>query len=76
MVCTLTQGTLAHVSIAEVYWQQGRVAQTVAVPTYLEPVPPSQPAVAVVSVVENATVYALGSAWVSADEVLHGIGNE
>ena len=62
------------------YWQQGRVAQTVAVPTYLDPVPPSQPAVAVVSdgpsVVENATVYALGSAWVSADEVLHGIGNE
>ena len=28
------------------------------------------------SVLHNATVYALGSAWVSADEVLHGIGNE
>ena len=63
------------------YWQQGRVAQTVAVPTYLEPVAPKQPAVAVVSdgpsvVLQNATVCALGSAWVSADEVLHGIGNE
>jgi hypothetical protein len=77
---TLTLSVFVDSTIAEVYWQQGRVAQTIAVPTYLEPVAPSQPAVAVVSdgpsVVQNATVYALGSAWVSADEVLHGIGNE
>ena len=65
-------------TIAEVYWMDGRVAQTVQIKTYLHNAPPaSSPASAVAIVadglsvtVANASVHAMGSAWVSTEEVL------
>ena len=63
-------------TIAEIFWQQGRVAQTVPIQTWLTPVAPPDAAVAVVSdglsgvVVLNATVHAMASAWVSVEAVL------
>jgi sucrose-6-phosphate hydrolase SacC (GH32 family) len=63
-------------NIAEVFWQWGRVAQTVPVQTYLAPVVPAAAAAAVVSdgrsdvVVLRASVFAVGGAWVSPEEVL------
>jgi len=69
--CIGSRGGLPRLSQCRPIWSPSQCRPTWS---------PSQPAVAIVSdgpsVLHNATVYALGSAWVSADEVLHGIGNE
>jgi sucrose-6-phosphate hydrolase SacC (GH32 family) len=68
-------------NIAEIFWQNGRVAQTVSVETYLTPTVPPAAASAVVScghassgvVVLGASVFAVGSAWVSPEEVMRHV---
>jgi hypothetical protein len=63
-------------NIAEIFWQGGRVAQTIAVETYLTPVVADTAAAAVVSdglsgvSVLQASVFAMGSGWVTPEEVL------
>ena len=66
-------------SIAEIYWQDGRSAQTISIPDYLAPRASPDSAVAIVSdglegvIVSAASVHAMGSAWVSTDEVLRHV---